>query len=222
MDATVVKVGGSLASYPDKLKALCLKLNDFSQKKILIVPGGGEFADKVREADNRFNLSHQTSHRMAILGMDQYGLLLSNLMQNSCVVYQLEDVAKVWRSDRLPIFLPSQFLLKDDFLENSWDVTSDTITVYISSQLHINRAVLVTDVDGIFAEDPKKVSSARLIKNLSSQELLAMNRRTSVDKFLPKLILQLHIECFVVNGQYPIRVESILKGKNAVCSRIFE
>ncbi len=76
MDATVVKIGGSLALYPDKLKELCIRLSEAAKKhKMVVVPGGGEFADLVRNCDKRFNLSCKASHRMAILGMDQYGLL---------------------------------------------------------------------------------------------------------------------------------------------------
>jgi len=120
----------------------------------------------------------------------------------------------------LPVFLPSNLLLSKDPLENSWDVTSDSIAVYIAGQLHISKVLLVTDVDGVYACDPKKHSDAKLIKRLSAKELLTMNKRTSVDKFLPKLLLQLQIKCFVVNGLYPERVEAILDERDAVCTLI--
>ena len=221
MDATVVKVGGSLALYPEKLRALCAKLSEISAKhKLIVVPGGGEFADLVRDLDKRFNLSNEASHRMAILGMDQYGFLLSDLMPCSCVVNQLENVQKVLDSGKLPVFLSSNLLLSEDPLQNSWDVTSDSIAVYIAGQLHISKVLLVTDVDGVFTRHPKKHSDAKLIKRLSAKELLMMNKRTSVDKFLPKLLLQLQIECFVVNGLYPERVEAVLVGRDAVCTLI--
>ncbi|MCX6644547.1 MAG: delta 1-pyrroline-5-carboxylate synthetase, partial [Candidatus Bathyarchaeota archaeon] len=217
----VVKVGGSLALYPEKLRALCAKLSEISAKhKLIVAPGGGEFADVVRGVDKRFNLSPAASHRMAILGMDQYGFLLSDLMPCSCVVNQLENVQKVLDSGKLPVFLPSNLLLSEDPLQNSWDVTSDSITVYIAGQLHISKVLLVTDVDGVYTCDPKKHSDAKLIKRLSAKELLMMNKRTSVDKFLPKLLLQLQIECFVVNGLYPERVEAVLVGQDTVCTLI--
>jgi len=59
-----------------------------------------------------------------------------------------------------------------------------------------------------------------LIRKLSANDLLKMNKRTSVDKFLPKLLLQLQIECFVVNGLYPDRVEAVLDGRDTVCTII--
>ena len=121
---------------------------------------------------------------------------------------------------KLPVFLPSNFLFSKDPLENSWDVTSDSIAVYIAGQLHASRVVLVTDVNGVYTCDPKKFSDAKLISKLSANDLLKRNKRTSVDMFLPKLLLQLHLECFVVNGLFPERVEAILNGEETVCTQI--
>jgi len=221
MDAVIVKVGGSLASYPEKLRILCTKLTELSREhKLIVTPGGGEFADAARKLDKRFSLSPSASHRMAILGMDQYGLLLSDLLHGSCTVNKLERLQETLDLGKLPVFLPSTFMFTADPLKNSWDVTSDSIAVYVAGQLHMSRTLLVTDVDGVYTCDPKKFSEAKLIKKLSARDLLRMNKRTSVDKFLPKLLLQLQIECFIVNGLYPERVEAILKGHDTVCTLI--
>ena len=221
MTATVVKVGGSLANYPEKLRALCVKLSEVSLKhKLLVVPGGGEFADVVRDLDARFSLSCGASHRMAILGMEQYGFLLSDLMPNSFAVNRLEEVKKVLDLGKLPVFLPSNLLLSEDPLENSWNVTSDSIAVYIAGRLQVRKVLLVTDVDGVYTSDPKKYSDAKLIEKLSAEQLLAMNKRTSVDKFLPKLLLKLKVDCYVVNGLFPERVGAVLERQDAVCTLI--
>ena len=54
MDATAVKIGGSLALYPEKLRELCTKLSELSKThKLIVVPGGGEFADLARDYDKR-------------------------------------------------------------------------------------------------------------------------------------------------------------------------
>ena len=221
MDATIVKVGGSLALYPEKLRALCEELSEISKKhRLIVVPGGGEFADVTRDLDERYSLSCELSHRMAILGMDQYGFLLSELIHNSSIVNQLENLQKVLDSPKLPVFCPSNLMLSEDPLENSWNVTSDSIAVYIAGQLQMRKVLLVTDVDGVYTCDPKKHSDAKLIKKLSAERLLAMNKRTSVDKFLPEMLLKLPIDCFVVNGLFPDRVEAVLDGQEAVCTLI--
>ena len=138
--SVVVKVGGSLAMYPESLRALCKKLSALSKKhRLVVVPGGGEFADAVRAVDKRFNLSSEASHRMAILGMDQYGLMLADLIPDSVAVVELEEIAKALDAGKVPVFLPSKILFSEDPLENSWDVTSDSIAIYIAHRLQMRE-----------------------------------------------------------------------------------
>ncbi len=118
LDAVIVKVGGSLALQPEKLRALCAKLANLSQNhQLIVVPGGGEFADSVRALDSRFNLSPKASHRMALLAMNQYGLLLSDLLPNARLAEKLETIQETLDSGKLPIFLPASYLFSDDALE---------------------------------------------------------------------------------------------------------
>ncbi len=58
MNAFVVKIGGSLVAYPEKLKSLCTKLSELSKNhSLILLPGGGEFADVTRNLDEKFSLS---------------------------------------------------------------------------------------------------------------------------------------------------------------------
>jgi aspartokinase-like uncharacterized kinase len=220
MAVTVVKVGGSLSQNPQALRDLCVKLGELAKKHALVVvPGGAEFADCTRDLDKRFSLSSTTAHRMAILGMDQYGLLLSDLTPNCQVADRLEE-AKNDSAGRLVVFLPSRFMLEDNALENSWEVTSDSIAAYTASRLDAERVLLITDVDGIFTADPKKVQDAKLIDQLTAKELLAMNKKTSVDAYLPVLLLKSKLKCYIVNGLHPERVEAVLDRQKTVCTLV--
>ncbi len=217
----MVKVGGSLAQNPVKLRALCAKLSELaSAKKILVVPGGGEFADTVRCMDSRYKLSQETSHRMAILGMDQYGLVLADLTPNAVAVNTLMQAKHAMALGKLTVLLPSNLMLKEKQLERSWDVTSDSIAVFVASRLHARQVVLAKDVDGIYMSDPKKNKNAFLIEKISAADLLATKAETCVDRFLPKLLLTVHRDCFVVNGLFPERVELALKGQETVGTTI--
>ena len=81
----VVKVGGSLALYPEKLRTLCTKLTKLSQKhKLIIVPGGGEFADVVRSLYTRFSMSCGVSHKMAIFHASSHLSLRIGLERRPC------------------------------------------------------------------------------------------------------------------------------------------
>ena len=220
MDA-VIKIGGSLAEDPAALRALCNRLGEIAKKyRIVVVPGGAKFADVVREFDRRYAVSPGISHRMAILGMDQFGLLLSQIIPNSCATYLLNDAKQLSEIRVVPIFLPSRLMFQEDPLESSWDVTSDSIAAYVASRLHADKVILATDEDGIFTNDPKKHSDAKLISELSASELLKAVQRTSVDRFLPKLLLNTQINCYVVNGAYPERIEAILAGQHTICTLV--
>jgi len=216
----VLKVGGSLAKDPTSLQRLCQELSVLAETyRILIVPGGGEFADTVRKIDKVYGLSNTAAHKMAILAMDQYGLFLLDITPNSIVCNALDEEGN-YVKEKMSIFLPSQHMFRGDPLEPSWDVTSDTIAAYIANQVDAKKLILVTDVDGIFSEDPKKSQDSDLIQKVSAEELQDWNKRTSVDKSLPKTLLQSNRDCYVVNGRYPERIRLILENKKTVCTHI--
>ena len=216
----VLKVGGSLSEYSGIITKLCRELTVLAENyRIALVPGGAKFADAARKFDKTYGLSNVVAHKMAILAMDQYGFFLSDITPNCYVSYSLEEISNSTK-EKIPIFLPSKHMFQEDPLENSWDVTSDTIAAYVAGLLYAKKLLLVTDVDGIFYEDPKKVLGAELVEELAAEELLSWNRRTSVDRILPKIILETKLDCYVVNGRYPERIKKILENKKTVCTHI--
>ncbi|PKP54386.1 MAG: hypothetical protein CVT90_01515 [Candidatus Altiarchaeales archaeon HGW-Altiarchaeales-3] len=75
----IIKIGGSLTKDKEVLENLCREIENLSADfDFVIIPGGGEFADIVRIYDKKFNLAPGISHKMAILAMDQTGLLISS------------------------------------------------------------------------------------------------------------------------------------------------
>ena len=98
-----------------------------------------------------------------------------------------------------------------DPLEHSWRVTSDSIALYFSNLLKA-KLLIATDVDGIYTHDPTH-DGAKLIKIISAKKLLNFGE-TSVDEFLPELLIRYESNCYVVNGKYPERVLSIIEDKS--------
>jgi aspartokinase-like uncharacterized kinase len=216
MDA-VLKIGGSLTKYPSDLKKLGQKINEMVKIfDLLVLPGGGEFANTVRNFDKKFKVSDQIAHKMAILSMDQYGLFLSEIFKNSYVFYSLDEI----KNHTIPIFLPSRFMFNENPLENSWDVTSDSISAYIASEIKAKKIILIKDVDGIFLQDPKQKFDSQIITELSVQELLELKIKTCIDKFLPNILIKKKVDCYIVNGRYPERIYNILANKKTVCTHI--
>ena len=208
MDA-VIKIGGSLQTEDRVLKNFCQALGDFSKRyRLLIVPGGGTFADFVREKQIEHGFSDRVAHIRAIAGMNVYGLKLHGLIEGSSTS---EDLGKI-KCDGCTIFLPFETLRRCEELEASWGVTSDTIAAWISSKIGCRRLILVKMVDGIYHQ-------GKLQMHISTQRL----KKTSqpiVDQKLPDILESAGITCWIVNGKYPKRIEDILNAKKTICTVI--
>lgn len=219
---TLIKIGGSLAKNPKKLKRLCIKIGVIGKDhELLVFPGGSKFADAVRDFDNKYNLNKETAHKMAILGMDQYGLLLHDLIPNSQLFDRTKTYKKIFKKKKIPVFLPAQYMFKHNPLESSWNITSDSIAIYLSIHLKIENAIILTDVDGIYTKDPKIFPKSKLIEKISPIELIEKNQKTCVDTFIANLLLKSKINCNIVNGFYPERIISLLNNKKTICTNIF-
>jgi probable H4MPT-linked C1 transfer pathway protein len=138
---TVVKIGGSLLAHEDTLRCVLDLLNESSHT--LIVPGGGPFADDVRDAYARGAVDDETAHWMAVLAMDQYAALLIARMPHAVRVTSLAEAHAALVSGRLPVLAPSRWLREVDPLPHSWDVTSDSIAAWVAGQVGAASLILV-------------------------------------------------------------------------------
>ena len=114
----VIKIGGSLLGSPELERWLTL-FAKFSDGQIIIVPGGGLFADAVREAQKLSKISDACAHRLAVLAMDQFGLLLANMNTDLATARnEMELDERTWQH-RCIVWLPSQMVLADDTIPKS-------------------------------------------------------------------------------------------------------
>jgi aspartokinase-like uncharacterized kinase len=171
-------------------------------------------------ADKQFSLSNKTTHLMAILAMDQYGLLLADFMPNCKVTCSIEETKKVYNSNTLVVLLPSKIRELTEELPNSWEVTSDSIAAYIAEKLDATKVVLIKDVDGIFTEDPKKNIHAKLLEQITTKELTEMKKENCTDAYLPKILETFKINCHIINGFYPDRIETSLNKQKPIGTTI--
>jgi aspartokinase-like uncharacterized kinase len=207
----VIKVGGSL-SRGDNLRILCRRLAALgSQYRLLVVPGGGPFADTVREYDNRFRLTKTASHWMAVLAMDQFGYLLSDLIPYSEPVRGLETACEIALAGRIPVLLPGDLLRKADSLPHSWKVTSDSISAWVTKLAGVTRLVLLKDVDGLYINGPTRNGDRTLVDHITFDQLAACD---GVDPYLSTLIGDGCLDLWIINGNKPRRMEELLaKGR---------
>ena len=141
---TVVKLGGSLLAHTQQLDAVLQTIALVSRERgLLVVPGGGPFADAVREVDRQARLPDTAAHWMAVLAMDQYAHVVVSRLRGSVLVSVPREVTRALENDLLPVLAPSRWLHEVDPLPHSWDVTSDSISAWVAGALGAARLVLV-------------------------------------------------------------------------------
>jgi len=141
----VVKLGGSLLGTPELKKWLELLARQ-SDGRILIVPGGGVFADLIRSTQTVGGYDDATAHRMALLAMEQYGLIMKSLQPDLVMASsELEIAERSWQH-RAMVWMPSHMVLADDAIPMNWDVTSDSLAAWLSGKIGADRLVLVKHV----------------------------------------------------------------------------
>jgi (4-(4-[2-(gamma-L-glutamylamino)ethyl]phenoxymethyl)furan-2-yl)methanamine synthase len=141
---TVAKVGGGLLAHGDVLDRVLNVLADRARDEpLLIIPGGGPFADAVRVQDVRLALTDDAAHWMAVLGMEQYAHLLVSRMPRAELVTDATEISTALASQHIPVLAPFAWLRRVDPLPHSWAVTSDSIAAWIAHAIGARRLVLV-------------------------------------------------------------------------------
>lgn len=215
----VLKIGGSL-SRGDGLELLCREIRRLGERyRILVVPGGGEFADQVRSAYARFKLSETAAHCMALSSMDQYGYLLNHLIAGSYLTADLPSACRATEAGKVSILLPSTAILQYSGLPHSWHVTSDTISAWVTHRAHCRRLILLKDVDGLLGSAPAKGFPAEIIPELTPDQLA--ERSGGVDEYLSCYLASAHLETWVINGLRPERIAELLEKGHTTGTRIW-
>jgi 5-(aminomethyl)-3-furanmethanol phosphate kinase len=210
---TVVKIGGGLAreAGDDALRGLCRTIGQAGgHHPLLVVPGGAAFADAVREHDRRLRLQPATSHRMAILAMDQFGWLLSDLIPGAVPCTVLAAARAAAARGATPILLPAA-LLAGDPLPASWAVTSDSIAAWVAGAAHAARLVLVKPVNGLYRDWPADGEPLTRLSVGELAELRAAGRAAGVDPHLPEALDAAGLEAWVIDGRDPARLVTLLE-----------
>ncbi|OLB09212.1 MAG: hypothetical protein AUH06_00365 [Gemmatimonadetes bacterium 13_2_20CM_69_27] len=160
---TVVKVGGGLLSKAGALDLVTEALTAFSpRRRLVIVPGGGPFADAVRTMFRRIKIGEDAAHWMAVLGMDQYAHVLAARLPGAVLVEQQAEIAAARQAGRLPVLAPYRWVRAADPLPHTWEITSDSIAAWLAGMLGARRIVLIKPAGG----DPRKLVDSLFLRTL--------------------------------------------------------
>ena len=141
----VIKIGGSLETAPG-LRALLGLLVEYGRSKIIVVPGGGRFADRVRTEQNNAAMDDATAHRLALQGMEQYAAVLCGMNSR---LYPVSDPGRLSGANEVstvPVWLPGRLLAREPDIPRNWQVTSDSLALWLADRIGAEAAVLVKSV----------------------------------------------------------------------------
>src|SRR5919107_3813117 len=119
--AWIVKLSGSLAEWGPLVDWLKLLARHAAARPIIIVPGGGPFGHAVRNVQDVWRLDNPIAHRMALLAMEQYGLLLQGVCPSLRPAADLADLQANAREGRGSDLLPTAEALDPLLPPEDWD-----------------------------------------------------------------------------------------------------
>ncbi|MFG1304497.1 hypothetical protein V5F34_10205 [Xanthobacter autotrophicus] len=135
----IVKIGGSLTrgAAPRRLLARLA-----AEPGLMVVPGGGALADQVRAVQPQWGLSDAAAHRMALLAMEQMAHAMLDLeprLKPARTPAELTAAA----AKGAALWFPATMTLGHAAIAESWDVTSDSLALWLAAELGADRLVLV-------------------------------------------------------------------------------
>lgn len=138
----VVKLGGSLLRREDWPQRLLTWLDRQPMPRChVMIVGGGDEADAVREADRLHNLGNEQSHWLAIEAMQRNTAAAASRFPQSSLLCCLRHVRQISQAAQVLWFDPLPWLRAETGwrglppLPHSWDVTSDSIAARVACRL---------------------------------------------------------------------------------------
>lgn len=155
---TIAKVGGSLLAEPARLRAVLAALADGGA--CIVVPGGGPFADAVRAAQGAAGFSNALAHRLALDAMGRMAEVFSEIEPRLVVERELAALAGAARPT---LWDPAALKAGHPDIPETWDVTSDSLALWLATALGAGTCLLVKSADAPPGADAASLSRLGLV-----------------------------------------------------------
>ena len=124
----IIKIGGSWIKNANLIKLIKLLVN-LDNQKFIIVPGGGIFADSVREASKLNFLSEDQSHFLALKSTEIFGHMIKSFEN------RIHTTEKINSFKEKNLWLPSKILKNERNFKKNWESTSDSVATWLYSNI---------------------------------------------------------------------------------------
>ncbi len=143
----VIKLGGSLLKSGYLRDCLARIEQAYQGSRLVIVPGGGVFADQVRMVQQDWHFDDSTAHEMALLAMQQMALLFKSVQPSFVIADTVSAILKPSVLNKVVIWSPCINELNQSGVPASWDISSDSLAVWLAAQLSADELILVKSVE---------------------------------------------------------------------------
>ncbi len=192
----VVKLGGSLAR-TSRLPLWLDTIAEYGSGSTIVVPGGGELADKVRAMQQRLDFDDRTAHHMALLAMQQYGLAIKGMHSGYAPVYTIDGLAQVLQKGQVAVWMPDITVLDKAGITATWNVTSDSLSMWLANELSAKHLVIVK-------------SLLCIQSNIQPEYLISNN---IVDKAFFNIVRQPRFSLTILGRDDHLRYKNVIEGK---------
>jgi aspartokinase-like uncharacterized kinase len=164
----VIKVGGSLLSWPELPRRLGEFLRSKATEHLVVVVGGGPLVESIRVLDRTHHLGETRSHSLALQTMDITAHLLASLIEGLTMVDRSVQLASTWSRGGVAVFAPRQFMeiidaRSDAPLPETWETTSDSIAARIAVHLGASSLFLLKSCSPGGLRSVDELASAGLV-----------------------------------------------------------
>ena len=164
-------------------------LDQVATQPVLIVPGGGPFADCVRKIQGQVGFSDSAAHKMALNAMVQFGIMVIDMEPRLQGVSTLAEISKVLAQGRPAVWLPVAVTNHPE-IPQSWSVTSDSLAAWLAAQVDAKRLILVkstalpgvpTPVELLVADGIVDAAFPKFVGRLTAELVEARDAQVTMD-----------------------------------------
>ena len=238
----LIKLGGSIITdkreyrrfNADTVRRLCREIKDSGQE-VIIVHGAGSFGHVLAKKYD-LNAGNRNAEQipavaqvcydvrdldsMIVKELNEAGIPAVSVPPGSCFV--MEDRRLIIENDEVLRRFVELGIMPVMF----GDVVLDRKLGF--AILSGDQVIFVSDIDGLFDDDPKKNPSAKMYRTVDKDTLESVRSEVSVDDVTggvyEKMRAMLRMcsdkrECILVNGNAEGRLLSLLKGEETICTK---
>ncbi len=160
----VLKLGGSWLKNHN-LKNLLQNLILSNNSDVVLVVGGGIFADAVRLSQKFLKFDDKFANYLAIKATENYAESINSLFPEIKLIKNLNELRK---KEGLKIWLPGKTLKNEKTFIKNWSSTSDSIACWLSKKISAKGVIFVKSLN--FEKNEK-----HNLKDLQKQGILDKN-----------------------------------------------